>query len=207
MRPLTASGWAARPLVLVAGLVVGLAWGINARLWMRFISTSVEFTWSGTLFIIIAFGIFGLAQAAAYLGRRASLPRRGLTPLRALGAISLLPLGFGAGASMIPTVILATLAWTHRAWPRWLRGTLAAVALTPAVATAASFFGDLPPIRAALGAIWLAVVYAVVIWAARSSLAPQEDGWRAPMAARVVGFAALASLVLFAAMLTSQLAQ
>lgn len=208
MRRLLASwGQAALPLVLAGGLLAGLAWGVNARIWMRFISTSAEFTWSGTLFIIIAFGIVGLAQAAAHLGRRASLRRRALTVLRTLGVISLLPLGFGAGASMIPTIILATLALTHRAWPRSLRGSLAAVALAPAAATALSFFGDLPPIRAALGAIWFVVVYSVIIWAARSSLAPQQDGWRVPVAARVAGFAALAPLVLFAAMLTSQVAR
>lgn len=186
---------------------MGLAWGINARLWMRSISTSEEFTWGGTLFIVIAFAVVGLAQAAAYLGRRASLSRRWLTVLRTLGVISLLPLGFGAGASMIPTIILATLAWTQRAWPRWLRGTLAAVALAPAAATALSFFRDLPLIRAALGAVWFVVVYSVIIWAARSSLAPQQDGWRMPVAARVVGLAALAPLVLIAAMLTRDLAQ
>jgi hypothetical protein len=206
LRLLTAWGQSAWPLVLAGGLVVGLAWGINARLWMRFISTSAEFTWSGTLFIVIAFGIVGLAQAAAYLGRRASLTRRLLTGLRTLGVISLLPLGFGAGASMIPTVILATVAWTHRAWPRWLRGTLAVAALAPAVATALSFFGDLPPIRAAVGTIWFVVIYSLIIWAARYSLGPQLDGWRVPLAARVVGLAALAALVLLATMLTTQVA-
>lgn len=207
MRLLTAWERAPWPLVLAGGLLAGLAWGVGARLWMRFISVSLEFTWSGTIFIIIAFGLVGLAQAGAYLGRRAGLPRRALTVLRILGVISVLPLGFGAGAAMIPTIILAALAWTHREWPTWLRGALAAVALAPAVATALSFFRDLLPMNAALGSLWFVVIYAVIIWAARASLAPQEDGWRMPVAARVVGFAALAPLVVFAAMLTRELAQ
>jgi hypothetical protein len=203
----TAWGRAAAPLVLTAGLLGGVAWGISARLWMRFISTSPEFTWSGTLFIVIAFGVVGLAQSAAHLGRRAGLTRSRMTVLRVIGIITLLSLGFGAGASMIPTIILVTLAWTQGAWPRWLRGILAAVALLPALATALSFFGDLPLIRAAVGAIWFVGIYAGIVWAARYSLGPQLDGWRVPMAARVVGFAALAPLILLAIMVTTQLAE
>jgi hypothetical protein len=195
------------PLVLLGGLLAGFAWGIDARVWMRFISTDPEFTWSGTLFIVIAFGIVGLTQSGAYLGRRANLGRRLMTVLRVVGVISLLPLGFGAGASMLPTIILATLALTQRTWPRWLRGILAAVALLPALATALSFFGDLPLIRAAVGAIWFVGIYAGIVWAARYSLGPQLDGWRVPMAARVVGFAALAPLILLAIMVTTQLAE
>lgn len=191
----------------MAGLVGGVAWGINARLWMRFISTSLEFTWSGTLFIVIAFGLAGLAQSAAYLGRRAGLARPAMTVLRVVAVISLLPLGFGAGASMIPAIILGTLALTHRTWPRWLRGILAAVALLPAVATALSFFDDLSLMRAVVGAIWFVAIYAGIIWAARSSLGPQLDGWRVPMAARAVGFIALAPLILLAIMITTQLAE
>src|SRR5687767_10113733 len=93
-RLLTAWGQAAWPLVLAGGLVGGVVWGLNARLWMRFISTNTEFTWSGTLFIVIAFGIVGLAQSGAYLARRADLGRRPMTVLRVVGVISLLPLGF-----------------------------------------------------------------------------------------------------------------
>ena len=52
-------------------------WGICARVWMRFIATDPEFTWAGTLFIVIGFGIAGLGQSGAYLGRRADLRRRG----------------------------------------------------------------------------------------------------------------------------------
>lgn len=193
--------------MLAGGLLAGLAWGINARLWMRFISTNTEFTWSGTLFIVIAFGIVGLAQSGAYLGRRADLGRRPMTALRVVGVITLLPLGFGAGASMLPTIILATLALTQRTWPRWLRGGLVAAALVPAVATALSFFGDLPLVRAAVGSIWFVAIYAGIVWAARYSLGPQLDGWRVPIVARVMGFAALAPLILLAIMVTTQLAE
>ena len=198
-------GQAPAAFVLMGGLVGGLAWGTIARLWMRFISTNVEFTWSGTLFIVIGFGIAGLAQSGAYLGRRANLARPAMTALRVVAVIALLPLGVAAGASMFPTIILATLALTHQTWPRWLRGIVAAVALLPAVATALSFFDDLSLMRAVAGVIWFLAIYAGIIWAARFSLGPQLDGWRVPMAGRVLGAVALAPLILLAILITIDL--
>ena len=202
---LTVWGQAPAAFVLMGGLVGGLAWGMIARLWMRFISTNPEFTWSGTLFIVIGFGIAGLAQSGAYLGRRANLARPAMTALRVVAVIALLPLGVAAGASMFPTIILATLALTHHAWPRWLRGIVAAVALLPAVATALSFFDDLSLVHAVAGVIWFLAIYAGIIWAARFSLGPQLDGWRLPMAVRVLGVVALAPLILLAILITIDL--
>jgi hypothetical protein len=189
----------------MSGLVGGLVWGMNARLWMRFITTNPEFTWSGTLFIVIGFGIAGLAQSGAYLGRRANLTRPAMTVLRVVAVIGLLPLGVAAGASMFPTIILATLALTHHTWPRWLRGIVASVALLPALATALTFFEDLTAIRAFAGTVWFLAIYAGIVWAARSSLGPQLDGWRLPMAVRVLGVVALAPLILLATLITIQL--
>jgi hypothetical protein len=202
---LTVWGHAPAAFVLMGGLAGGLAWGTIARLWMRFISTNVEFTWSGTLFIVIGFGIAGLAQSGAYLGRRANLARPAMTAVRVVAVIALLPLGVAAGASMFPTIILATLALTHHTWPRWLRGIVAAVALVPAVATALSFFDDLSLIRAVVAVIWFLAIYAGIIWAARFSLGPQLDGWRLPMAVRVLGVVALAPLILLAILITIDL--
>ena len=201
----TVWGRAPAGFVLMGGLAGGLAWGTIARIWMRFISTNVEFTWSGTLFIVIGFGIAGLAQSGAYLGRRAKLARPAMTALRVVAVIALLPLGVAAGASMFPTIILATLALTHHTWPRWLRGIVAAVALFPAVATALSFFDDLSLIRAVVAVIWFLAIYAGIIWAARFSLGPQLDGWRLPMAVRVLGVVALAPLILLAILITIDL--
>ena len=206
-RLLTVWGHAPWPFVLIAGLVGGLAWGMNARLWMRFISTNLEFTWSGTLLIVIGFGIAGLAQSGAYLGRRANLTRPAMTVLRVVGVIGLLPLGVAAGASMFPTIILATVALTHHTWPRWLRGIVASVALLPALATALTFFQDLTPIRAFAGTVWFLAIYAGIVWAARSSLGPQLDGWRVPTAVRGLGVVALAPLILLATLIAIQLAE
>ena len=90
------------PVVLVGGLAGGLAWGVFARVWMRFISTDPQFTWNGTLFIVIGFGVAGLAQSAAYLGRRASLRRPQMTALRVATFAGLLPLGMAAGGPAFP---------------------------------------------------------------------------------------------------------
>ena len=183
----------------------GLAWGINARLWMRFISTNPEFTWSGTLFIVVGFGIAGLAQSAAYLGRRADLRRPAMTALRVVAVIGLLPLGGAAGASMFSTIILAALALTHQNWPRWLLGIVGAAALIPAFVTARSFFNDLSLERGVASVIWFLTIYAGIIWAARFSLGPQLDGWRASAPVRVLGVVALAPVILLAAQIAIEL--
>ena len=185
----------------MGGLVGGLAWGMIARLWMRFISTNPEFTWSGTLLIVIGFGIAGMAQFGAYLGRRANLARPALTALRVVAVIALLPLGGAAGASMFPTIILAALALTHQNWPRWLRGIVGAAALIPALVTARSFFNDLSVDRGVVAVIWFLAIYAGIIWAARFSLGPQLDGWRASTPVRLLGVVALAAVMLFATLI------
>ena len=184
------------PVVLIGGLVGGLIWGIDARVWMRFISTDPEFTWAGTLFIVIGFGIAGLGQAGAYLGRRASLRRSRMTVLRVFSFASLLPLGMAAGASMFPTVVLAPLAIAHTDWSGRMRLFIGVVALIPVVAFATILSDDLPTPRAAAGFLWFLAVYAGIIWAARFTLAPQLDCWRAPRAARIGGVAALALVTL-----------
>ncbi len=175
------------PIVLLGGLVGGLAWGVNARVWMRYISTDPEFSWSGTLFIVIGFGVAGLAQSGAYLGRRRGLTRRPLTVVRVLTTAALLPLGMAAGGPLLPTILLAPLAISHTGWSRGARVAVATFAALPLLATAAGLFGELAVLRAAIGSIWLVIIYSGIVWAARCSLAPQQDGWEAPELLRAVG--------------------
>jgi len=193
------------PLVLLGGLVGGLAWGVVARVWMRFISTNPEFTWNGTLFIVIGFGIAGLAQSGAYLARRAGLSRPRLTVVRVITFAGLLPLGVAAGGQVFPTVVLAPLALTHTAWPRWTRLVVGVLALVPLATVGSSLFDDLSPPRATVGFLWFLGIYAVIVWAAGFTLAPQPDGWRAPIAVRAVGVAVLALGVVLAAFLAGGL--
>lgn len=191
----------AGPLVLVVGLLLGLGWGVFARLWMRFISTDPEFSWSGTLFIVVGFGIGGLGQAAAYLGRRAQLLRARFTIVRVLGFVSLLPLGAAAGGPLFPVVILGALIWGHREWPSWVRWSLGASALLPVVGIARIITQELPPWRGMVGVVWLAVIYSVIIRVALFTLAPQRDGWEAPVLLRMAGFAATAAVAAMGALL------
>ena len=179
------------PVVLIAGLMGGLAWGAFARVWMRFISTDPQFTWNGTLFIVIGFGIAGLAQSGAYLGRRADLRRPQMTALRFTTFACLLPLGMAAGGPAFPTIVLAPLAVTHVDWSPRARIAVGAVALLPVLFVARILSGDLPVLRTVIGFLWFLVIYAGIAWAAGFTLAPQLDGWRAPRAVRVVGLAAL----------------
>ena len=159
---------------------------------MRFISTDPQFTWNGTLFIVIGFGLAGLAQSAAFLGRRAHLRRPQMTALRVATFASLLPLGMAAGGPVFPTIVLAPLALTHTDWSRRtrIRGG-ERVAMLPVLFVARILSDNLPVVRTLVGLRWFLVIYAGIVWAAGFTLAPQLDGWRAPQAVRVVGLAAL----------------
>jgi hypothetical protein len=187
------------PVVLLGGLAGGLVWGIHARIWMRFISANPEFTWSGTMFIVIGFAVAGLAQSGAYLGRRAGLGRARMTALRVVTFAGLLPLGMAAGGPMFPTIVLAPLAWTHSEWSARKRLVVGVVALLPVLFIARVLLDDLSVARAGAGFLWFLAVYAGIVWAARFTLAPQLDGWRAPRAARVIAAVALALVSLLLA--------
>jgi len=49
--------------------MLGLAWGTTIRLWMRFISTDPEFTWSGTGYILGATTVAGLLLGLGWTRR------------------------------------------------------------------------------------------------------------------------------------------
>lgn len=52
------------------GFVLGAGWGVLARVWMRLISTSPEFTWVGTLSIVLTAAAIGLALGVVHAARR-----------------------------------------------------------------------------------------------------------------------------------------
>lgn len=107
---------------IVAGLLIGIAWGVAMRLWMRFITTTPEFSWSGTLFIIGASAIVGTLLGFARLRRW-----KGGVGWWRFSAVSLLLLGAG-GAVMWPSVILGAIAYGRRR-TRWLAGLLGLAAI------------------------------------------------------------------------------
>ena len=47
------------------GLLLGAAWGVAARVWMRLISDQPEFSWAGTLFVVGLAAVFGASTVAA----------------------------------------------------------------------------------------------------------------------------------------------
>jgi hypothetical protein len=118
--------------IIAGGAVLGLAWGILARIWMRLIATVPEFTWSGTLFILGLATLTGTSLATVE-----ALRRRGMGWWRHLLAVPALMLFAGQGALMAPTALLGGLALSGRG-PRWARFTLAALSLAPIALIATS---------------------------------------------------------------------
>lgn len=147
------------------GLSAGLALGVGARLWMRQISTDHEFTWSGTLAIVIGFGVFGLAHATA--ARAAQLPWRGWTRLtvRCLAGVATLPLFVAAGAVMAPTVVFGGLAAWRSTWPPAARAACAVVVVADIVLVGRTIVDDLGwSMRLVVGMAGLVVVYGALVW-------------------------------------------
>lgn len=108
---------------LVSGALFGLAWGVAMRMWMRFISTDPEFSWSGTGYILGATTLAGLLLGIGWARR--SKAKGNLWRLTGFGMILL---GVGAGMVMIPSVLLGGIALGRRTWPTWVRAALFAVA-------------------------------------------------------------------------------
>jgi hypothetical protein len=92
------------------GFLLGFAWGVVARVWMRLISTSPEFSWAGTLGIFAATGICGLALGVIHAARR----RRGSGWWRLLYLLVPVPFA-GAGLPLLPAVVLG--GWGLRRGP------------------------------------------------------------------------------------------
>jgi hypothetical protein len=186
------------PVALLGGLLGGVLLGAAARAWMRLISTDHEFTWNGTIFIVLAFTIHGLTQAVARVVRRSTERRSAVTCARVVGFIGTLPLFAAAGGIMFPTVIGGSLARYRTDWSRWLRVLLTLVALVPIGLVTSGLIDDWGwSWRTLTGIVGLLAIYGVVIAEERATLAPQPDGWRMPRAARItIGvLSALAFLV------------
>jgi hypothetical protein len=95
------------------GVVLGLAWGLSARIWMRAISNAPEFSWTGTLLILGLAAWLGLGS-----GLLAAARRGGRKPWWALlGAPGIL-LFAGPGMVMLPAFLFGGLAFSAhaRAW-------------------------------------------------------------------------------------------
>jgi hypothetical protein len=151
-----------RPQLVLAGVAGGLAWGILARLWMRLISTDPEFTWSGTIFILIVTTLFGLGVGGAAAGRRS--PRRWVRRVtRVLGAMSLVFLSMAAGMILVASVVPATLALTERRWWKPVRVALLALSLLPAKVVVDGLAEDFSGLKAAIALVLYVGLAAVLV--------------------------------------------
>jgi hypothetical protein len=186
---------------LVVGALAGAVLGALARAWMRLISTEPEFTWAGSLFIVIAFAVLGLGQAISWTARHRSWRRPGVTVARVAGGVLALPIFGGAGSIMLPTVLFGALAVWRTDWPRWGRVLATLVALPTAVLIAGGIVSELGlGIRALAGLLGFVAIYLVVIVALGPTVAPFADGWRMSRRARRITVIGGALLGLAAAM-------
>jgi hypothetical protein len=156
------------PIWMAGGL--GLAWGVMMRVWMRFVSTDPEFSWSGTGFILGASTAVGLMMGLAWLRRE----RRGRGWWRLTGLASLL-VGGGAGSVMVPSFLLGALAFGRTPWRRTARVGLALVAAAFQVVVFATAEEALPIGRAVVAYPWYAAMITFEAWAVSIVFRPRSS--------------------------------
>jgi len=173
--------------ILLAGPFAGAVLGVAARGWMRLISDDPEFSWSGTIFIIGGFTLFGIGQSIATATRRRARRRWTMTIARVVGAITMMPLFVAAGSVMLPTVVGGGLAYTRTNWNRVVRCVCLAVALLPVLFVTKDLIGSFGwSLHALAGFAGMIAIYGAIIVAAKSTFAPQLDGWRLPRWIKVI---------------------
>ena len=164
--------------ILALGLFGGPALGVIARAWMRLIAEDPDFTWTGTIFIVLAFTIFGVMQSIAAVGRRRARRRWTLTVARVFGGIGFLPLFVGAGAIMMPTVVGGGFALNRPEWRRAVRVLCILAAAGPVVLVASQLVGSFGwSLHALAGFVVMLAIYGTIIIATRCSIAAFDDGW------------------------------
>jgi uncharacterized membrane protein len=177
------------------GLAGGLALGVLARGWMRLLSDDPEFSWAGTLSIVIGFGIFGMAQTVPRAVRQHHDAGWRLGVSRVVGGIGMMPLFVAAGAVMLPTVLAGGAATTRTRWPRPLIVLAWIVAALPMVVIVVQSVDESGwTLRLAAAMVLVVATYALVIRWGRSTLAPQQYRRRATKWVAAAAGSALAAM-------------
>lgn len=181
---------------VVAGAVIGLVWGGILRVWMRFISTSPEFSWSGTGFILGA-GVL----AGATLGFARKRRQAGGVGWWRLSILALMLLG-GGGSVMWPSVVLggAAIGRQRRGWLRGVLGLAAIGAQVPIVQSVIVDNAQMSAAEAVIAVAWYAPMLAIEAWAFSVVFAPAREGAPALGTLKKVLIAApMAAMTVFAA--------
>lgn len=162
--------------IILAAVLGGLVLGIVARFWMRWISTDPEFTWSGTIFIILGFAIFATNQAIVFVLRKSTKSRRVTSIIRSAGVLFSLPIFAAAGAIMFPTVALASIAVWQKRMDKKVRLALLAISLVIPIMQIWSIISDFGFNFVTLGrALLFIAIYSVVIYIIKPTVAPFES--------------------------------
>lgn len=163
-------------LIVPCGFFTGLAVGVIARGWMRWISRDPEFSWSGTIGIFIAFVLFFTVHSTLFLARQMAWSRGRLTVLRIVAIVFSLPLFGAAGSQMLPTVLLGALALWRNDWWRWVRLLLGVVSFIMPVIIAVDIGSDFGWGIATIGRVLLfLLIYSFVIVITEPTVAPLRD--------------------------------
>ncbi|MEP7115434.1 MAG: hypothetical protein ABI862_19380 [Ilumatobacteraceae bacterium] len=157
--------------VVLLGILAALALGVLARLWMRLIAVRPEFTWAGTLGIVIGFTIFGLTQSLGALARRRRWRPWAARVVRCAGVIGMLPLFVAAGGQMMPTLVFGGLAAWQVDWPRPARAVCAVIAALPALLVGRGIVDDFGrSLHSLAGVAGMLGVYCAIVWATRPTM-------------------------------------
>ena len=144
---------------------------------MRVIAADPDFTWSGTIGILVGFTIFGLAQSVAALARRRQWRRWPIRFARVAGFVGMLPLFMAAGGLMMPAVVGCGLAVWRANWPKAVRALPALLAMADVGFVGKGIVDDFGwSARSVAGIVAMVVVYSAIVWATRATFASAVKG-------------------------------
>lgn len=164
-------------LFIPIAILSGFSLGVIARLWMRWITTTPEFTWGGTLGIIFSFAIFSMTQGFLFLAHRNHKSKSKVRLFRIIALFFTLPLFSAAGAIMLPAVLPGSLAQWRGSWPKWLRVLLGVAAIVWAAGVAQQYiiksFGW--TLESVLQITVFVLIYMIVIRITKGAIASRSE--------------------------------
>ena len=162
-------------LRIFIGVLSGFILGVVARLWMRWISTEPEFTWSGSIFIVSGFVIFATSQLIIGLLRKRFRGKLATFAIRVVGVIFSLPIFAAAGAIMLPTVVLASIAIWRPSLRKSVKSVLLILALIMPVKVCIDIVSNFGWSVATIGrSLLFVLIYSIVIFATRPTVSARS---------------------------------